>query len=155
MADAQPTFEIHRVYTKDVSFESPKTPEVFKGSHQYAVDVALDAKTNDLEGDFKEVTLTVRVTAKVKESDDVAYIAEVTEAGLFTVKDFSDEQRGHILNSACPNILFPYARESVSSLVNKGGFPALYLAPINFDALYAQQMAQKAEQSKSKDEVEH
>jgi preprotein translocase subunit SecB len=149
MADKQPVFEIHRVYTKDTSFESPKSPEIFKGENKYAVEVAIDTKAKICEADVHEVTLMVRVTAKIQGSDDIAYLGEVTEAGLFTVRDFDDQQKGHVLNSACLNILFPYARETVSSMVNKGGFPALYLSPINFDALYAQKAAQdKAAQEK-------
>lgn len=134
-----PVFEINRLYAKDISFESPKAPAIFKQEIKFAVDVALDMKSNVLEGDFHEVTLNITVTAKEESNKEVAYIAEVKQAGIFTLKYFTEEQKKHILATVCANILFPYARETITNLINRGGFPQLYLAPVNFDALYAQQ----------------
>ena len=139
-----PTFEINRIYTKDLSFESPKSPGIFKQESKFSVDVTLDAKSTVLDGDFYEVTLSVTVTAKEDANKEVAYIAETKQAGIFTVKNFPDDQKKQILATVCANILFPYARETISNLINRGGFPQLYLAPVNFDALYAQQNAQVA-----------
>jgi len=136
-----PVFEINRIYTKDLSFESPKSPGIFKQESKFAVDVTLDAKSTLLEGDFYEVTLAVTVTAKEEANKEVAYVAETKQAGIFTVKSFPDDQKKQILATVCANILFPYARETISNLINRGGFPQLYLAPVNFDALFAQQNA--------------
>lgn len=150
MSDAQtPVFEINRIYTKDLSFESPKSPGIFKQESKFSVDVTLDAKSAVLEGDFYEVTLSVTVTAKEEASKEVAYVAETKQAGIFTVKNFADDQKKQILATVCPNILFPYARETISNMINRGGFPQLYLAPVNFDALYAQQQAQQNAQAEA------
>lgn len=141
-----PVFEINRIYTKDLSFESPKSPGIFKQESKFSVDVTLDAKSTLLDGDFYEVVLVVTVTAKEDANKkEVAYVAETKQAGIFTVKNFADDQKKQILATVCANILFPYARETISNLINRGGFPQLYLAPVNFDALYAQQNAQAAE----------
>jgi preprotein translocase subunit SecB len=140
-----PVFEINRVYTKDLSFESPKAPAVFKQESKFAVDVTLDTKSAVLEGDFFEVTLAITVTAKENTNKEVVYIAETKQAGIFTLKDFNDEQKKQILATVCANILFPYARETLSNVIGRGGFPQLYLAPVNFDALYAQQNAPKTQ----------
>ena len=137
-----PVFEINRLYTKDLSFESPKTPGIFKQEIKFTIDVTLDIKSTLVEGDFHEVTLSITTTAKEEETKEVAYIAEVKQSGVFTLKNFSDDQKKQILATVCPNILFPYTRETITSLVNRGGFPQLYLAPVNFDALYAQQQSQ-------------
>lgn len=148
MTDAvnNPIFEINRIYTKDLSFESPKTPAIFKQDSKFSVDVSLDTQSTALEGDFFEVILAVTVTAKENTSKEVAYIAETKQAGIFTLKNFTEEQKKQILASVCSNILFPYVRETISSIISRGGFPQLYLAPVNFDALYAQQQnAQKTQ----------
>lgn len=138
----QPKFEINRVYVKDVSFESPQAPQVFLENNQFAVDVAVDTKPRHIEKDFYEVALKVTVTSKKDKTEDVVYIAEACQAGVFTLSDFSKEQQNQVLNSACANILFPFIRETIANLVYRGGFPQLYLAPINFDALYMQQQEQ-------------
>ncbi|MFN3234557.1 MAG: protein-export chaperone SecB [Gammaproteobacteria bacterium] len=149
----QPVFEINRIYTKDISFESPKTPTIFKENHKFKVNVAIDNKVNKVEDDIHEVLLKITVTTNIEgKKEDVAYIAEVQQAGIFTLKEFTAEQITQITNATCPQLLFPYAREAISSLVNRGGFPPLYLTPINFEALYARQLAEgnKAEKDKSK-----
>jgi preprotein translocase subunit SecB len=142
-----PIFEINRIYTKDLSFESPKSPAIFKQEVKFSIDVTLDTKFNALEPDFFEVVLAITVTAKENESKEVAYISETKQAGIFTLKNFNEEQKNQILATVCPNILFPYARESISNSINKGGFPQLYLAPVNFDAIYNQQKTQKTEET--------
>ena len=134
-------FKIQRVYIKDVSFESPLTPGVFTGNTQWqpAVSLHLNTESTALENDIYEVELTV--TATVKLGEEVAYLTEIKQAGLFLVKGFEAERLGPMLGSFCPNILFPFAREEIATLVQKGGFPQLLLDPVNSDALYAQHLA--------------
>ncbi len=141
---AQPEFNIQKIYTKDLSFESPNTPEIFKTETQLSLDLNLDTRATKLEEDIFEIVLTVTVTAKSETS--TAYLCEVKQAGIFTLKGFDSEQMNHLQGSVCPNILYPYAREVVSDLVVRGSFHPVFLAPINFDALYAQELErQKAE----------
>jgi len=137
---------IQRVYLKDVSFETPNSPAIFTGQWDPQVGIELNssAKALDDNGNF-EVVITVTVTCKVGEK--TAYLAEVQQAGIFAITGFDQAQLSHLLGAYCPNVLFPYAREVVSSLVNNGSFPQMLLAPINFDALYAQHLAQKAQQA--------
>lgn len=139
-------FEIHRVYAKDISFESPKAPAVFKDKNRFTADVSLGTKSALLHDDFYEIVLTVTVTAKSEGTTDVVYIAEVKQAGIFLISGFSEAELTSLLNSAAPTILFPYAREAISDLVGRGGFPQLYLSPVNFDAIYAQQAKEQQAQ---------
>lgn len=129
-------FSIQKIYTKDLSFETPNSPKIFTEKWEPAVDFNLASNVQVLEPSLYEVSLTVTIT--VKTEDKVAYLVEVNQAGIFTLVGFADEELGPMVGSFCPNILFPYAREAVSDLVAKGGFPQLLLAPVNFDALYAQ-----------------
>lgn len=129
-------FAIQRLYVRDLSFESPNAPAVFTQKWEPKVNVELNTQANNLSEGIFEVVLTVTVTAKVEEK--TAYLAEVQQAGIFNLVGFSEEQLGPMLHSFCPNILFPYAREAISSLVERGSFPQLLLAPVNFDALYAE-----------------
>lgn len=138
-----PQFGIQRIYTKDISFESPNTPDLFREQWQPKVNMELNTNAKQLDKDIHEITLDVTVTAKLDEK--VAFLAEVKTAGIFSMSEFSDEQLKQMIGSFCPNILFPYARESITDLVTRGGFPQLYLAPINFDALFAQQQEQAAQ----------
>ncbi len=129
-------FSIQKIYTKDMSFETPNTPKIFTEKWEPMVDFNLGSNVQPLENGLYEVALTVTIT--VKSEDKTAYLVEINQAGIFTLIGFSDEELSPMLGSFCPNILFPYAREAVSDLVAKGGFPQLILAPVNFDALYAQ-----------------
>ncbi|NOT84722.1 MAG: protein-export chaperone SecB [Methylococcaceae bacterium] len=133
-------FAIQKIYTKDVSFETPNSPQVFTQKWEPAIDFNLGTNVETLENGLYEVALTV--TATVKCNDSVAYLAEVCQAGIFALTGFDDNEMGPMMGSFCPNILFPYAREAISDLVAKGGFPQLLLAPVNFDALYAQHIQQ-------------
>lgn len=137
----QPQFAIQRIYLKDVSFETPNSPAVFAAQWQPEVKVELNSGGTRLAEDVFEVVLTLTVTCKV--GDKTAYLVEVQQAGIFTIAGFDENTLAGMLGSYCPNILFPYAREVVSSLVSKGSFPQLLLAPINFDALYAQYVARQ------------
>ena len=139
-------FSIQRVYLKDVSFESPKSPRVFTmADFGPEIGIQLDTKSTVLGDDHYEVVLTITVTAR--QNDETFYLVELGQGGLFMMKGFPEEEREQMLGSYCPNILFPFAREAISDLVVKGGFPQLLLAPVNFDALYAQHLEQKQQDS--------
>jgi preprotein translocase subunit SecB len=139
----QSEFAIQKIYTKDMSFETPNAPEIFQDEWKPELNLNLQTVAKLIEEDTYEVVLTVTVT--VKSEGKMAFLCEVQQAGIFTLKDFPKEQMGIVQGSVCPSILFPYAREAVSDLVARGGFPQLLLAPINFDALYAQQLEQQTQ----------
>jgi len=147
MSEQQPEFNIQRVYVKDISFECPNSPEIFKKEWAPEVSMDIDTQSQKLEEGVFEVTLSLTATAKIDE--DVAFLCEVKQAGIFSVSQLDGAQLAHCLNAFCPNILFPYAREAVSNLVTRGTFPQLNLAPVNFDALFQQAMQkQQAEAEK-------
>lgn len=137
----QQQFSVQRIYTKDLSFESPATPGVFRKQWQPKVNVDLNTKSNaiDAEGNF-EVVLSITITAKIEE--ETAFLIEVQQAGIFFVKGFEAEDLRRVLGTAAPNVLFPYARETIDSLCVKGAFPAIMLSPVNFEAVYQQALAQ-------------
>lgn len=137
---AEKQFAIQKIYTKDVSFETPNSPQIFTQKWEPTVDFNLGTNVQLLEEGVYEVALTVTATVKCEET--VAYLAEVCQAGIFALAGFVEQELGPMMGSFCPNILFPYAREAISDLVSKGGFPQLLLAPVNFDALYAQHIQQ-------------
>ncbi len=141
-APEQPQFTLQRIYSKDVSFESPATPGIFRNNWQPSVNVDLNTKSSrvDEEGNF-EIILTLTVVTKAEE--ETAFLVEVQQAGIFLVRGIEGEALRQVLATVGPNILFPYAREAIDALVTKGGFPALHLAPVNFDALYRQAVAQQ------------
>ena len=134
-----PQFSLQRIYVRDLSFEAPKSPEIFRQEWAPSVELDLNTRQKPLEGDFHEVVLTVSVT--VKTGGETAFIAEVQQAGIFLIAGLDAAGMSHTLGAFCPNILFPYAREALDSLVTRGSFPALMLAPVNFDALYAQELS--------------
>ncbi|WP_303906763.1 protein-export chaperone SecB [Thiohalomonas denitrificans] len=136
-------FAVQRIYIKDLSFETPNTPEIFTKKWEPQVSVDLNTQAQNLSEGVYEVVVNVTATTKI--DDQTAYLAEVQQAGIFTLSGFTEDQLGPMLHSFCPNILFPYAREAVSSLANKGSFPQLLLAPVNFDALYAEQMKKQSD----------
>lgn len=133
-------FAIQKIYTKDVSFETPNSPKIFIEKWEPTVEFNLSTQVDNLENSLYEIALTVTITVKIGES--TAYLVEVNQAGIFTLNNFTEQEMGPMVGSFCPNILFPYAREAVSDLVSKGGFPQLLLAPVNFDALYASHLQQ-------------
>ncbi len=137
-------FVVHRIYTKDLSYESPNTPDVFRETWKPKHELNLNTKVNKPAEDTFEVVLSVTLTTKL--GDKTAYIVEIQQAGLFGIKGFPEQEIGQLLGAYCPNLLFPYAREVVSDLVTKGSFPQLLLQPVNFDAAYAQHRQQMAEQ---------
>lgn len=148
--NSETQFMIQRIYIKDLSFETPNTPAVFQ--QKWEPELALDVNTTNtlLEKGVYEVVLTV--TATVKNEKATAFLIEVKQAGIFTIQGAETDQMDHLLGSFCPNILFPYAREAITTQVINGSFPQLVLAPINFDALYMQQMEEKKKQNAGKTE---
>ena len=142
--DTAPQFSLQRIYVRDLSFEAPKSPAIFRQAWEPSVALDLNTRQKPLEDDFHEVVLTLSVT--VKNGDEVAFIAEVQQAGIFLINNLDAGSMSHTLGAFCPNILFPYARETLDSLVVRGSFPALMLAPVNFDALYAQEMQRMQEE---------
>ncbi len=144
-----PTFRIHKIFTKDSSFESPRAPDIFVNDQgwQPKVGLQLNSESRKLKGDIFEccLTLTVTVSVSIEEKDETAYLVEVKQAGLFEVSGIADQQLPHMLGAYCPNVIFPFARQQVCDLAIAGGFPQLLLEPINFDALFAQQQQQAAQ----------
>lgn len=141
MAEEEKQFALQKLYIKDVSFETPNSPAVFTQKWEPKVEFNLASNVQTLQENLYEVTLTVTVTVKLEEK--TAYLVEVSQAGIFTMAGFDEQEISPMIGSFCPNILFPYAREAVSDLVIKGGFPPMLLSPVNFDALYMQHVQQQ------------
>jgi preprotein translocase subunit SecB len=150
--ESEQQFLMQKIYLKDISFETPNSPEVFMEEWKPEVNVELGSAGKAVGEGVHEVVLSVTVTAKL--GDKTAYLAEVHQAGIFTVKGFPEEEAKHMLGSYCLAVLFPYAREAISDLVTKGGFPQLLLAPVNFDALYAQHLQREQQAAAGGDEGE-
>lgn len=140
----QGELNIQKIFVEDISVESPATPAIFKQEWKPEANIELNTQSEKLETDNSyKVTLTLTVTTKVEEKS--AFLIEVKQGGIFTISGFGEDQLAHILGSYCPSTLFPYARELVSNLVTRAGFPDLQLAPINFDALYMQGLQEAAQ----------
>jgi preprotein translocase subunit SecB len=137
-------FALRSIYVKDMSFEAPNSPEIFRLEWKPETSLQLDIKIAALTEDTHEITLTVTVTTKV--GDQTAYLIEVQQAGIITAQGFGQEELGPLFYIYCPSLLFPYARQAVSDLVFKGGFPHLVLQHVSFDAIYAQKQAEQAAQ---------
>jgi len=151
---AQQKFEIQKIYLKDVSFEAPNTPAVFTDQWQPEVNVQLNTDGKPVGDKVYEVVLSITVTAENKGKN--AFLVEIQQAGVFSLDGFEPEQLNGMLGSFCPDILFPYAREAISDLVTRGGFPQMLLAPVNFDVLYQQHLAtQQAEQGQAETLTTH
>jgi preprotein translocase subunit SecB len=135
-------FQIQKLYAKDVSFECPNAPQVFQEDGQADVKMSLAQRVDSLGDNLHEVVLTVTVTATIEEK--TAYLAEVAQAGIFMMSGFNEQSTHAVINTMCPNTLFPYARRAISDLVADGGFPPLTLQPVNFDQLYAQRLQEMA-----------
>jgi preprotein translocase subunit SecB len=147
-AVAEKQLSITKIYVKDFSFESPQSPGVFR-TNEWSPKTSLNLRSTHtpVDGDFHEVVLTISVEAK--DGDKTVFLVELHQAGLFEVTGHTPDEAGMLFGSFCPNILFPYARESISTMIQKGGFPEFVLQPINFDALYMQSMQQQQEQAAS------
>jgi preprotein translocase subunit SecB len=153
MAEEEQKFEIQKIFLRDVSFESPNSPEIFRQQWKPKTDIQIAAQNKKINADLFEVTLNVTVTAK--QEDKTAFLVELKQSGIFLLQNFPQQQLNQLLGSYCPHTLFPYAREAVSDFVSKGGFPPILLSPINFDALYAQQLAKIKEQQPSEKDTKH
>ena len=135
-----------KMYIKDFSFESPQTPGIFRQNEwKPQTNLNLRSVHNPIDDDHHEIVLTITVEAK--EDDKTCFLIELQQAGIFEIAGYDGEELKAIIGSFCPNILFPYARESIASLIQKGGFPEFVLQPINFDALYMQAQQQAAQQA--------
>ena len=130
----QAQFALQRIYIKDVSFEAPNSPASF--TKAWKPEVKLDLNTTGRKIDEQHYEVAVKVTITAKNEGETAFLVELVQCGLFTAVNIPEQQLAPMLGAMCPNILFPYLRENIDNLVVKGGFPALMLAPINFEALY-------------------
>lgn len=147
--ETQAILQIQRIYVKDVSFEAPNLPHIFNQEWKPKLAFDLSTETVKLADDLYEVCLNISVETTLEDSDYVAFICEVKQAGVFTISGLDDMQMAHCLTSQCPNMLFPYARELVSNLVNRGTFPALNLSPVNFDALFVEYLQRQQQEQES------
>ncbi len=140
---------IQKVYIKDVSYETPNSPKIFSAQWNPEVKMEMHSKPNKIsaEENLFEVVLTITVTTKIKE--ETAFLVEVHQAGIFVINGYPEQQLEAILGGYCPGELFPFAREAVSDLVTKGGFPQLLLQPVNFDMLYQQHLHEKKAQAQA------
>ncbi len=132
----QPVFAIEKIYVQDLSLEIPNAPGIFLEREAPQVNLQLNTKNQTIEEGLYEVLLTVTVTAKVK--DKIMFLIEAQQAGIFRIRNVSEEEVGPVLGIGCANILFPYLRETVSDTVTRAGFPAVILNPVNFEAIYNQ-----------------
>lgn len=146
----QVQFAMQRIYLKDLSFETPMGAEVFKKQWKPEVNQELNTQTAKIDEDLYEVALTLTITVNLE--GEAAFLVEVKQAGLFGIKGLEGQQLAQALNTACPNILFPYAREAVDNAVTKGSFPALMLPPINFEALFAAALNKAQQDAAAKEE---
>jgi preprotein translocase subunit SecB len=141
MADQQePVFQIQRVYLKEASLEQPNSPAILLSQEQPAVDIQLGVNAEPVAEGIFEVSVTATVTTKI--ADKTVFLVEVKQAGIFEIRNLSDEQMGPIMGIACPQIVYPYLRGNVSDIITRAGFPPVHLAEINFQAMYEQQQAQ-------------
>ena len=149
MSDEQPVFSIEKIYVKDLSIEVPKAPQIFLERETPSIEVQIQSNAIAVGDGMYEVTLTV--TVKAKKDETVFFLVDVAKAGIFQIRHVPEQDMEPILAVACPNILFPYARETVSDAINRAGFPPVILAPVNFEALYQQRLM---EQQKSESKIQ-
>lgn len=153
MNDQQaPVFSIEKVYAKDISLEIPNAPQVFLERENPAIEMQLQSEASNIEEGLYEVVVTITVTAKLGEK--TVFLVEAAQAGIFQLRNIPAENLDPILGVACPNIIFPYVRETISDLVTRAGFPPVLLAPVNFEAMYQQRIqAQQAQQGRPSGEI--
>ena len=150
---AQPVFSIEKIYVKDLSLESPGAPQVFLQSAQPQLEVQISNAASGIAEGLYEVALTVTVAAK--SGDKTFFLAEAVQCGLFQIRNVPAPELDPVLGIACPNILFPYAREAIADLTGRGGFPPVHLAPVNFEAIYQQRQAAGAAPAAPRIEIAH
>lgn len=143
----QPVFNIEKIYVKDLSLEIPHAPAIFLEREQPQIDMQLHNEATRIDEGYFEASITITVTAKL--GDKTMFLAEATQAGIFQIRNVPAEDMDPVLGIGCPNILFPYVRETISDMVNRSGFPPVILSPINFEALYAQKQAADAGQAQT------
>ena len=136
-----PTFMIDRIYTKDLSLENPGAPQSFQLTEQPQVEVGMRTRGEQISPDVYEFVLTLTVTATV--AGKTLFLVETSQAGIFSIRGFPPEQLQPVMAINCPNVLFPYARECIADATMRAGFPPIHLAPINFEMLYQEQLAQQ------------
>jgi preprotein translocase subunit SecB len=148
MADPQPpsapTLSIQKIYVKDLSLESPGAPQSFFTQDTPQVEVGLRSRGEQIEQDIYECVLTITVTAKV--GDKILFLVEAAQGGVFQIKGVPQADIQPIMGIHCPNVLFPYVRETIADAITRAGFPPVHLDPINFELLYQQQLANLAQQ---------
>ncbi|RJG03395.1 protein-export chaperone SecB [Noviherbaspirillum sedimenti] len=143
----QPVFQIQRVYLKDMSLEQPNSPAIFLEQDAPTIEVAVDVGAEPLAEGIFESTVTITVTAKVK--DKVAFLVEGKQAGIFEARNIPPEQLDPLLGIGCPNIVYPYLRANIADVITRAGFPPVHLAEINFEAFYQQRLQSLAQQQEA------
>ena len=141
----QATFQIEKIYVKDLSLEIPNAPQIFTQQAQPQLEVRLDTAAAPFSEGYFEASVSATVTAKV--GDKTVFLAEAVQAGIFQVRNIQPDDLNPLLGIACPTILFPYLRETISDLVIRGGFPPVLLAPVSFEALYVQRLQEQGQGS--------
>ena len=152
MADQQPTFAPQRIYIKDASFEAPGAPLIFLEKWQPDIKIRMDNSAREIDGEPGVYEAVLKVNVEATLGDKAAYIAEVVQGGVFSILGFSDQDRARLTAAVCPEILYSYAREAVSNLIVKGGFPAFLLNPINFGYIYEQRLRENQARGETKGE---
>jgi preprotein translocase subunit SecB len=149
MADEnlQPVFQIQRVYLKDLSLEQPNSPAIFLEQEQPTMEVAVDVGAQALAEGIFESTVTVTVTAKIK--DKIAFLVEGKQAGIFEVRNIPEEQLDPLLGIGCPNVIYPYLRANIADAITRAGFPPVHLAEINFEVFFQQRLQALAQQEQA------
>jgi preprotein translocase subunit SecB len=143
MAEQDPTFQIQRIYLKEASLEQPNSPTILLEQEQPSVDIQLGVEASPVADGVYEICVTATVQTKIK--DKTVFLVEAKQAGIFEIRNLPDDQMGPIMGIACPQIVYPYLRGNVADLIQRGGFPPVHLAEINFQAMYEQQQAQAAD----------
>ena len=139
--EQQPVFNIEKLYVKDLSVEVPNAPAIYLEREVPQMDVNMTSESHVLNEDMYQSSITVTITAKV--GDKVMFLVECTQGGIFRIQNVPQDQLPMVLGIGCPNIVFPYLRETVSDVVTRAGFPPLILNPVNFESLFLQQQAQQ------------
>jgi preprotein translocase subunit SecB len=143
-----PTFSIEKIYLKDLSVEVPNAPEVFLETDAPVMEVNINSAARTVQDGMYEVVLSVTLTARIKEK--TVFLVEVAQAGVFQIRNVPQQDMGPLLGIACPNTLFPYVRETISTVTSRSGFQPVLLAPMSFEGIYQQQMHQLQAQQGSK-----
>jgi preprotein translocase subunit SecB len=147
MSEQQPAFSIEKIYLKDLSLEIPNAPQVFTERESPRVDINLHNEVKMIETGVYEVTLTATVTAK--HNDKTAFLVEVAQAGIFQIRNYPQDELAVVVNVTCPRTLLPYARETVSTILGRAGFPPVVLPHVGFESIYQQRLQEQQSQTTS------